>query len=396
LNQLPLEEKFQRVAVALAKIKNPADRVRLGFKLFDSEGVALINTAELIANRMEDIRAETKRLGLELNAWDITRIAEAKDSLTRLKAVITGVLQKITVLVSPFITAAIDALVRMGTEGVNMGDIIKMAMDKAAIAAAFLARTIAGVSTAYQAVVASVAFLALKDAEITMILAEELMLQIRKSGSTQADTLVSASLKYFEAVKEFRRLQALASGDFEALSDMWADLGADKAFEDFLAQYREFQELQEKIRKNRPMEASPKPGLLGGDGEGMKKRLAQLKSMAAGIITATRTPMEKFIQQMQELQELLRLGKDKGGIGAETFRRAIKGAREELDKAREPDARRASKFQQIRSLSSVAVGGASKTDNALAKRDRARDKILEGVRKAILEMRDRAVRLQFD
>src|SRR5690606_27393996 len=76
------------VADALTRVRNPADRVRLALKLFDSEGVAMVNMLRDGRDGLEAMRAEARRLGLVLDE-DLLRAAERiGDQLTTVNRVI--------------------------------------------------------------------------------------------------------------------------------------------------------------------------------------------------------------------------------------------------------------------------------------------------------------------
>jgi hypothetical protein len=55
------------VADAFARIEDPAERVRLAFKLFDSEGVALVNLLSDGSDALEDMRERARDLGIVLD-----------------------------------------------------------------------------------------------------------------------------------------------------------------------------------------------------------------------------------------------------------------------------------------------------------------------------------------
>lgn len=59
------DEQFAAIADAFGKIENQADQVRLAFKLFDSEGVALVNTLETLRELGSD--SERDRLARQFN-----------------------------------------------------------------------------------------------------------------------------------------------------------------------------------------------------------------------------------------------------------------------------------------------------------------------------------------
>jgi len=68
---------------ALADIENPLQRVRLGFKLFDSEGVALVN----MAGNLGELRDQAQSMGIVLDDEVIAKSSETKDTLSALAKV---------------------------------------------------------------------------------------------------------------------------------------------------------------------------------------------------------------------------------------------------------------------------------------------------------------------
>jgi len=74
------EALFMDTMKALSEIENPLERVRLGFKLFDSEGVALVN----MAGKMGVLRDEAQKMGLILDDEVIAKAEETKDTLSAL------------------------------------------------------------------------------------------------------------------------------------------------------------------------------------------------------------------------------------------------------------------------------------------------------------------------
>lgn len=90
LNQLAPEQQFETIADALNGVGNQADRVRLAMKLFDSEGVSLLQTMGEGAAGMREMRMEARELGLTISGKDALGAATANDALTRLKGSTTG------------------------------------------------------------------------------------------------------------------------------------------------------------------------------------------------------------------------------------------------------------------------------------------------------------------
>ena len=106
------EDLFTDAMTSLAAIENPLERVRLGFKLFDSEGVALVNMAE----NFGDLRAEAQSLGLVLDDEVIQRSDELQDSFDSLSAITKGQLSGALVdLGGGALLAAASAMAELAT-----------------------------------------------------------------------------------------------------------------------------------------------------------------------------------------------------------------------------------------------------------------------------------------
>jgi hypothetical protein len=74
------EGLFMDAISALGGVASPLERVRLAFKLFDSEGVAMVN----MAGKTEALREEAQKLGLVLSDEVIAKSTETKDTLEAL------------------------------------------------------------------------------------------------------------------------------------------------------------------------------------------------------------------------------------------------------------------------------------------------------------------------
>jgi hypothetical protein len=88
LNQLAPDKQFEALAEALLKVKNPADQVRLAMKLFDSEGVSLLQTIKGLGGKegIEGLREKLRRMGVSLDEDAAQKAAEARDQMTLLGA----------------------------------------------------------------------------------------------------------------------------------------------------------------------------------------------------------------------------------------------------------------------------------------------------------------------
>lgn len=111
LTQLRPEDQFARIADKMTKVATQGDRVRLAMKLFDSEGVALVNTLALGSDGLERMKQEARDLGLTFSGYMASKVEAANDALTRLRGAFTGLVRQLAVGLTPFIKGAADDLV---------------------------------------------------------------------------------------------------------------------------------------------------------------------------------------------------------------------------------------------------------------------------------------------
>lgn len=125
LAKLPLDQQMQVVADAMQGVEKQSDRVRLAMKLFDSEGVALVNTLAGGSDGLKQMAAEAEKLGISLSRVDAAQIEQANDNVTRAKGVFEGLANQVTVALSPAISelAANFYQTALDTEGFgNIGN----------------------------------------------------------------------------------------------------------------------------------------------------------------------------------------------------------------------------------------------------------------------------------
>ncbi len=111
LNNMPLDERMLVLADAFSGVKNESDRLRLAFKLFDSEGAALVNTLSQGREGLAEMLGEAKALGIVMSSDAADGVEDAVDSLTKLKTLFKGVTQQLTAGLAP----AIETLVTLFT-----------------------------------------------------------------------------------------------------------------------------------------------------------------------------------------------------------------------------------------------------------------------------------------
>jgi vacuolar-type H+-ATPase subunit E/Vma4 len=105
LNKLSPDQQFSAIADAMEDVSNQSDKVRLGFKLFDSGGVGLINVMRGGSAAMAEAQQEANALGITISRIDAAKIEAANDATLRSEQVWKGLGNTLAINVSPFITA---------------------------------------------------------------------------------------------------------------------------------------------------------------------------------------------------------------------------------------------------------------------------------------------------
>jgi hypothetical protein len=113
VTRLPIDKQFAIIADAMEKVRGQSDRVRLGFKLFDSEGVALINTLRGGSVQLEKFHAEAERLGLTFSRFDLSRIERANDAIGRLRDAFRGIANQLAVISSTGLEGLADKMTNL-------------------------------------------------------------------------------------------------------------------------------------------------------------------------------------------------------------------------------------------------------------------------------------------
>ena len=110
LLKLSLDEQVLALSDAFGKQKNAADKVRLAMKLFDSEGVALVNTLGLGTEALKEMFGEAESLGFIMSSEAAKGVEETNDSITKLSRVIKGIKDQFSAALAPAIKLAVVKL----------------------------------------------------------------------------------------------------------------------------------------------------------------------------------------------------------------------------------------------------------------------------------------------
>lgn len=115
LRELALDQQFEKIADALSGVESESDRVRLAMKLFDSEGVALLQTMTNGAQGIRDLRSEGRKLGVTLTQDMAERARDAKDATTNLSAAWSSLARNLEFSALPIISTIARDLADIGS-----------------------------------------------------------------------------------------------------------------------------------------------------------------------------------------------------------------------------------------------------------------------------------------
>lgn len=125
LNRLSPDQQFHAIAKAMGKVKNQSDRVRLSMKLFDSEGVALVNTLKLGKSGLDEAAQAARDLGLAVSRESARGVERAIDAWGRFKSALQGIFTSIAIEIAPIIEAMSVNLTKLLSQGGAAGSIGK-------------------------------------------------------------------------------------------------------------------------------------------------------------------------------------------------------------------------------------------------------------------------------
>jgi len=113
LVKLPVEKIMLRIAKAFEGVKLQADKVRLSFKLFDSEGVSLIQIVGRGEKTLKAMMDRAKALGVVVDKGLADKVERTSDSMFELTQLMKGSMIQATGAVANQITDLVNALIKV-------------------------------------------------------------------------------------------------------------------------------------------------------------------------------------------------------------------------------------------------------------------------------------------
>jgi hypothetical protein len=151
LQGLAPDEIFKVLADAVQNTGKSVQTTAAIMDIFGTRiGADLVNLLEQGRAGVESFEQEIRDLGLEMTNVDAAKVEIANDAWTRFKGILTGVAQKITVELAPFISAMINRFVEWGKKGTGVGGVITSSLEFVAKAAAVVANIVHGLKVAFE------------------------------------------------------------------------------------------------------------------------------------------------------------------------------------------------------------------------------------------------------
>ena len=123
LNQLSPDEQFLAIADAMGEVEGRSEQVRLAFKLFDSGGVALLNTMDMASDGIREAMEQAENLGIALNRVDAAQVENANDAFDVMTKVSSGISRQLTVAFAPAVEAVSNKVTELALETEWVGEV---------------------------------------------------------------------------------------------------------------------------------------------------------------------------------------------------------------------------------------------------------------------------------
>lgn len=124
LNDLSPDQTFRRVTEAMEGVGNQSDRVRLAMKLFDSEGVSLVQTMAAGADGLDTFAQQARDAGLAISQVDASRVEAANDAMNRIRSTFSGLSQQLAIKAAPALEAIANRLAEIIKEGGGVASVV--------------------------------------------------------------------------------------------------------------------------------------------------------------------------------------------------------------------------------------------------------------------------------
>ena len=151
------DQAFGTIADRLLTVKSTADKTRLAFAFFDTEGGKLLNTIANGSKGLEKYRKEAEALGITISRFDAAQVEAANDALDKVGKTFQAIGQRIAIGVAPLLQFFSDQIVAAAKNTGGLGDVFNSFAKGAVQVVGFVIDAVNGLRIAWQAVKAAIA-----------------------------------------------------------------------------------------------------------------------------------------------------------------------------------------------------------------------------------------------
>ena len=101
LSGMTADKQLNVIADAMQGVTNQGDKIRIMTKLFEEEGVGLLNMLSNGSQGLNEFRNEARKMGIDFGTEAVAGIEKANDAINRLKTTMGAIGQKIVIEMAP-------------------------------------------------------------------------------------------------------------------------------------------------------------------------------------------------------------------------------------------------------------------------------------------------------
>lgn len=336
LARMSPDEQFRQIAEAMQQVSNQGDRVRLAMRLFDSEGVALVNTLKGGTDALDAFAEEAQQLGISLDRISAAKVEAANDAVNRVKAAASGAAQTFTVELAPIVGALSDEFANMAKQSGGMTETMRSGIDAVATAVGWVANAFRGwqlIIAGLRAYYAGTIEYFLKGFRIAMQGIEDLVngsINLINKALFQLDRIPGIDVEFiglatFESIDRLSGMIKIAEGTTESFKNQLFELSNAKLPSE---QFREFIK-EARAASDAAAESAASAGVpVTGGGEQAAPQTAddirkQTEERLKAFQERYASEAELSLQQYQTDAEMLMMAKQQELITQEQFQAAI-------------------------------------------------------------------------
>lgn len=139
----PSQQLLGEVADAMRKVQDPAAKLRLAFKMFDTDGAAMVNVLAGGSEGLRQFADEARKLGIVLDESTVRKAQQVKDNFDLVGYAMQGLVTGITAALAPALVAASEAMVKLSQAFVDALQYLPAVAEYASVAGGALALMLA-------------------------------------------------------------------------------------------------------------------------------------------------------------------------------------------------------------------------------------------------------------